>query len=149
MADVFTKAKRSQVMAAIRSSGNRATELRLATIFRAHGITGWRRHTELPGKPDFVFPRNRLAIFVDGCFWHACPKHGRRPESNARFWALKLDRNLRRDRQVNAKLRAQGWRVVRLWQHNLTDETRTIARILRKLLEARRDHEGKPGRKAS
>ncbi len=77
MADVFSKSKRSKVMAAIRSKGNKDTELRLAFILRAYGIKGWRRHYPLPGKPDFVFPKQRLAVFVDGCFWHSCPKHGR------------------------------------------------------------------------
>jgi DNA mismatch endonuclease (patch repair protein) len=80
VADVFTKKKRSQVMAAIRSTGNRANELRLAAIFRAHGITGWRRHQALPGKPDFVFRRERLAVFVDGCFWHGCRWHKNCPQ---------------------------------------------------------------------
>ena len=74
MTDVFSKKKRSQVMAAIRSKGNKTTELRLASILRAHGISGWRRHQPLFGKPDFVFRRERLAVFVDGCFWHGCPQ---------------------------------------------------------------------------
>ena len=70
MTDVFSKKQRSQVMAAIRSKGNKTTELRLASILRAHGIKGWRRDQPLFGKPDFVFRRERLAVFVDGCFWH-------------------------------------------------------------------------------
>lgn len=81
VADVFTKKKRSQIMAAVRSTGNRTTELRLASILRANGITGWRRHQPLPGKPDFVFRRERLAVFADGCFWHGCPRHLRMPFS--------------------------------------------------------------------
>jgi len=68
MADVFSKRKRSQVMAAIRSKGNKDTELKLASILRAHGIKGWRRHQPLVGKPDFIFLKQRLAVFVDGCF---------------------------------------------------------------------------------
>ena len=68
MPDVFTKKKCSQIMAAIRSRGNKATELKLATILRTARITGWRRHQPLPGRPDFVFRRQRLAVFVDGCF---------------------------------------------------------------------------------
>ena len=77
--DVFTKKKRSQVMAAIRSKGNKATELKLTSILRAAGITGWRRHQPIPGHPDFIFRRGRLAIFVDGCFWHGCRWHCRMP----------------------------------------------------------------------
>ena len=78
MADVFTKKKRSAVMAAIRSHGNKDTELKLISIFRGHGIKGWRRHQPLPGKPDFVFRRERLAVFVDGCFWHGHPESAKR-----------------------------------------------------------------------
>src|SRR5208282_440535 len=101
MADVFSKHKRSQVMAAIRSRGNKDTELKLASILRAARITGWRRHQSLPGKPDFVFRRERLALFVDGCFWHGCPRHGRQPGTNTAYWAKKLSRNKGRDRSVS------------------------------------------------
>jgi DNA mismatch endonuclease Vsr len=75
MPDTFTKQKRSEMMSRIRSAGNKGTELRLVQIFRTNSITGWRRGSKLPGKPDFVFPKQRLAVFVDGCFWHGCPKH--------------------------------------------------------------------------
>jgi DNA mismatch endonuclease (patch repair protein) len=98
MADIFTKRKRSAVMSAIRSRGNAATELRLIAVFRAHGITGWRRGASLQWKveglklkkfrvkPDFVFGARRLAVFVDGCFWHGCPLHATQPKTNAVCW---------------------------------------------------------------
>jgi DNA mismatch endonuclease (patch repair protein) len=121
MADVFSKRKRSQVMAAIRSKGNKDTELKLASILRAHGIKGWRRHQPLLGNPDFVFRRVRLALFVDGCFWHGCPKHGRNPDSNRNYWLPKLQRNKQRDRMVSRRLRKAGWRVLRLWAHDLNN----------------------------
>ncbi len=129
MADVFSKTKRSQVMAAIRSNGNKATELKLASILRAHGITGWRRHQPLPGKPDFVFRRERLAIFVDGCFWHGCPKHGRKPESNQNYWNKKLARNRSRDLKVCRELRKNHWGVLRFWEHTLTSEYVVVQRL--------------------
>jgi DNA mismatch endonuclease (patch repair protein) len=91
MTDVFSRKQRSQVMAAVRSRGNRATELKLILIFRVNGITGWRRNQRLPGKPDFVFRKERLAVFVDGCFWHGCPKHGELPAANRQYWCLKVD----------------------------------------------------------
>ncbi|MDF9832406.1 DNA mismatch endonuclease (patch repair protein) [Ereboglobus sp. PH5-5] len=133
MPDIFTKTKRSEVMSRVRSSGNKDTELRLITIFRAHRITGWRRNFKLPGKPDFVFPAHRLAVFVDGCYWHGCPVHYRRPKSNRKFWDAKIARNRQRDREVNRLLKARGWRVFRVWEHALTrkNETRTVARITR------------------
>jgi len=126
MADVFSKKKRSELMACIRSHGNQATEVALARLFRRHGITGWRRQVEVrikkaEGKifkvrPDFVFPKFRLAVFVDGCFWHGCPKHGTQPKGNRVFWKNKFARNKARDRRVNRALRRGGWRVVRIWE---------------------------------
>jgi len=129
MPDVFTKTKRSAVMSAIRSRGNKETELRLAFILRSNGIKGWRRNQGLPGKPDFVFRRERLAIFVDGCFWHGCPKHGRNPGSNRAYWLPKLERNRQRDLEVTKLLRKARWRVLRLWEHDLGNPARAASRI--------------------
>ncbi|MSU41216.1 MAG: very short patch repair endonuclease [Pedosphaera sp.] len=129
MPDVFTKAKRSQVMARIRGHGNKETELALIRIFRAHRITGWRRHQPVFGKPDFVFPKLRLAVFVDGCFWHGCPKHGTRPKQNRKFWDVKIARNKARDREVGRALRKRGWRVVRIWEHALAKPERVLNRL--------------------
>ena len=120
MADVFTKAKRSDVMSRIRGSGNRDTELRLIALFREHGITGWRRNAKVFGKPDFVFPKVRVAVFVDGCFFHGCPRHATMPKTNRAFWAEKLSRNKARDRKVTRTLRADGWCVLRVWECALT-----------------------------
>jgi len=100
MSDVFTKAKRSQVMSRIRAHGNKDTELALIRLFRAAGIKGWRRRQPMFGKPDFIFPKSKLAVFVDGCFWHGCPEHLTLPMNNRSFWARKLDANRRRDRLV-------------------------------------------------
>ena len=100
MPDVFTPAKRSAVMSLIRSRGNRATELRLIALMREHGITGWRRNAKVFGKPDFVFRRERVAISVDGCFWHGCPRHATTSANNRAFWKAKLARNTARDRGV-------------------------------------------------
>jgi DNA mismatch endonuclease (patch repair protein) len=119
MADVFSKAKRSQVMAAIRSSGNKDTELKFAAILRAAGISGWRRKQPLPGRPDFVFRQARLAVFIDGCFWHGCPEHGRKPDTNRTYWMPKLRRNRRRDVAVTRELVENGWTVLRFWEHQL------------------------------
>src|SRR5271155_146484 len=113
MADVFTRQKRSKVMARIRSCGNKDTELKLVTMFREHRCTGWRRGWPLLGRPDFVFARLRLSVFVDGCFWHGCRLHGRVPTSNRQYWFNKLIRNKTRDRKVTRKLRRSGWRVLR------------------------------------
>lgn len=131
MPDVFTKAKRSEVMSRIRSRGNRDTEL--ASLFRRHGITGWRRQNPVFGKPDFVFPKLRMGVFVDGCSWHACPIHATKQSNNAAFWRKKLAANKARDRKVNRRLRAAGWRVLRIWEHELAkrNETRLVVRLRR------------------
>ena len=135
MSDVFTKAKRSEVMSRIRSRGNRATELRLIALMREHGITGWRHNAPLFGKPDFVFRAAKLAVFVDGCFWHGCPRHYRAPTTSGKFWKEKVERNRRRDRDVTRTLRKAGWRVLRVWEcaFTRTRSPRTAARISRAL----------------
>lgn len=136
MADVFDTKRRSEVMSRIRGRGNRSTEQALASAFRQAGITGWRRHvaiklklgprvakhvgkTELVVRPDFVFRREHVAVFVDGCFWHQCPLHSKVPESNREFWEQKLARNVERDRLVSRELKKAEWRVVRVWEHDL------------------------------
>lgn len=133
MGDVFSTEKRSEVMSRIRGRGNKATEVALAKLLRAEGITGWRRHLPLVGKPDFAFPKQRVVIFVDGCFWHRCPKHSNLPRNNADFWKAKLQGNVRRDRLVTKQLRAAGWHVLRVWEHQLSDAERTARRVLKAL----------------
>jgi DNA mismatch endonuclease (patch repair protein) len=137
VADVFSPEKRSAVMSKIRASRNRATELRLIGLFRGNGITGWRRNSRLFGKPDFVFQRARVALFVDGCFWHRHPgcKFSYTPKSRAEFWLPKFEKNVARDLLVTRTLRKAGWRVVRIWecQLSLKNAKTTMARIKRAL----------------
>lgn len=144
MADVFSCVKRSSVMSKIRSRGNQRTEMVFVGLLRTNKIHGWRRHIKHkiqnpPEKcpptvrPDFTFSQKRILIFVDGCFWHLCPKHGHFPASRAPFWKRKLTRNLERDVLLNRALRKQGWRVLRVWEHELSrkNEPRLIKRIQR------------------
>jgi DNA mismatch endonuclease (patch repair protein) len=133
VADIFTKAKRSEVMSRIRSRGNHATELRMIALFRERRITGWRRNRRVFGNPDFVFPKHRVALFVDGCFWHGCPRHATMPASNRAFWKAKFARNAQRDRAVTRTLRKAGWRVLRVWECALATRShaRTAARVER------------------
>ena len=119
MADVFTAAQRSRIMAAVRSKGNRSTETALLSLLRLNHITGWRRQYPIAGKPDFAFPRARLAVFVDGCFWHGCPRCGSIPVSNRPYWEAKISRNIQRDRAQTKELRLKGWAVERIWEHDL------------------------------
>ncbi|MGA2907557.1 MAG: very short patch repair endonuclease [Terracidiphilus sp.] len=129
--DIFTKAKRSSVMAAIRHRGNRSTEGTFAGLLRCHRISGWKLHqSTVTGKPDFYFPKRRIAVFVDGCFWHGCPKCFQAPRQNAAFWAEKIERNRKRDRKVARALRREGVEVIRIWEHDLENRTRRVSRVI-------------------
>ena len=118
-------------MSLIKGTGNKRTEGVLVQLFREEGITGWRRHLKLPGKPDFTFRKERLTVFVDGCFWHGCPNCYRAPRSNKKFWEAKITRNRERDREVNLELRRRRWRVLRIAEHSLRkkDRKRLFSRI--------------------
>jgi DNA mismatch endonuclease (patch repair protein) len=108
--------QRSRIMSAIRGTGNATTELALAKVLRRLRLTGWRRHLPLRGRPDFAWPSLRVAVFVDGCFWHGCPHCYRAPRANAAFWRAKVEANRRRDRRTAAALRRAGWSVLRVWE---------------------------------
>ncbi|HVY71857.1 MAG TPA: very short patch repair endonuclease [Verrucomicrobiae bacterium] len=149
MADIWTKQKRSQVMSRIRSRGNKDTEHALIKILRGGKINGWRRHLPLMGRPDFTFRRERVVVFVDGCFWHGCEHHCRMPSSNRPFWKKKIARNQQRDRLVTRALKRLGWRVVRFWEHALRHEKRVIGRITRALATSRARAIKRPARKFS
>ena len=139
MVDTISKKKRSDVMSRIRGKHNERTELALMELMRASAVSGWRRHLRITGTPDFSFPRQRVAIFVDGCFWHGCPKCYRRPKSNRRFWDTKIATNKRRDRRVSRELKAAGWKVIRIWEHSLAKQpVRCIKRIQKALRENQR-----------
>ena len=115
-----------------RDGANNGPRLALAVLLRRNRMTGWRRHAPIFGKPDFVFRIERVAVFVDGCFWHCCPEHSRMPATNRRFWVKKLEGNRRRDRLVTGTLRASGWRVVRIWEHDIrTRPSVCVGRIAR------------------
>lgn len=123
---------RSKNMAAIRSKGNRSTELAMVSLLRQHKFHGWRRHLDLFGKPDFAWRRERLALFVDGCFWHGCPRCRQAPVNNAQYWQSKFERNSRRDREVSLELRRCGWSILRIWECEI-GHANTVNRIRRSL----------------
>jgi len=129
--DVFTKKKRSEVMARIRGRGNRSTERRFAAILRARRISGWCLHSsQVAGHPDVFFPRHQLAIFVDGCFWHGCKECFRSPAQNRSFWMRKILENVRRDRRIDRYLRRRGISVMRVWEHDLERRTSKVGILL-------------------
>ena len=118
MADNLTKEQRSYNMSRIRSRDT-STEKALIRVMRKAGISGWRRKSKLCGKPDFVFIRFHTAVFVDGCYWHGCRKCRLASKSNNDYWAPKIAGNARRDRKNTKTLRELGWKVVRIWEHDL------------------------------
>ena len=119
LSDMFDKEKRSEIMSSVKSTGNKSTEMLLINLFKLNGIKGWRRNYPLFGNPDFVFPKRKVAVFVDGEFWHGHPTRGQIPKTNTEFWKNKINKNRRRDREVNRTLKKRGWKIVRIWQHEL------------------------------
>lgn len=117
--DTFTPQERSRIMSSVKAKGNKSTELKLLELFKLYKLKGWRRKYLINGNPDFVFPKARLAIFVDGCFWHGCSEHCRIPKSNKEYWVTKINQNKKRDYKVTKELRGKNWMVIRLWEHEL------------------------------
>lgn len=130
MADTFSKEKRSQIMAAILGRNNRSTERRLRAGLVSSGISGWRVNAkDLAGTPDFVFDKQKIAVFVDGCFWHGC-KCKRPSKTNVDFWTTKIERNVARDKRDSRVLRRQGWKVIRVKEHELK---RSVSKVVHRI----------------
>ena len=121
MVDIFSKKKRSKIMSRIRSRDTKI-ELAVKPIFE---MAGFGYHPEgIAGSPDFAHLGAKIAVFIDGCFWHGCVKHLRLPKTNLQFWADKINRNTSRDRRTNRELRKRGWLVVRVWECDVPKESR-------------------------
>lgn len=110
----------------VRSKENKSTELKLIAIFKSLGIKGWRRNYSVVGHPDFVFPKRRVAIFVDGCFWHGHDCRNTRPADNAEYWQKKRQRNVEHDQLVTAMFEQRGWTVIRIWECELKKKNAEI-----------------------
>lgn len=124
MADVFDREKRSNIMLKVRSKGNKSTELKLIEIFRKEHITGWKRDYPVKGHPDFVFLNKKIAVFVDGCFWHGHDCRNTRPSDNQEYWQRKRERNIRHDQEITVLFESRGWRVLRIWECELKAKNR-------------------------
>ena len=128
---------RSSIMSAIRGKSNKTTETTLRLALVRAGVSGWRLHArDITGQPDFYFDVEKLAVFVDGCFWHGCSTCGHVPKTRSEFWGEKFKRNKARDVLVNRTLRREGIRVIRLWEHVLKDpqkRNRAVDRVRRTL----------------
>lgn len=125
MADVFDSKKRSDIMSKVRSNNNKSTELALIKFFKENNITGWKRNYPVKGHPDFVFLDKKIAVFVDGCFWHGHDCRNTRPSDNAEYWQKKRERNIKRDKEVTAMFENRGWTVIRIWECELKNKNRS------------------------
>ena len=105
----------------------------------------YRLHSRLPGRPDIVFPARRVVVFVDGCFWHQCPQHATLPRKNREFWQAKLGGNRRRDAEINARLSAEGWTVLRVWEHEIREDVAPVAGRIARMLRATPDQSASRG----
>lgn len=134
MTDVHTKEQRSRNMSAVKARGNKTTELVFLELLKTNKITGWRRHyKKIYGTPDFAFPKQKVAVFIDGCFWHGC-KCSHLPKTNRAFWKKKIRANKERDKKTNREVQKTGWTVLRVWEHELKNRPdRSIKKLALKL----------------
>ncbi|MBW3001863.1 very short patch repair endonuclease [Candidatus Woesearchaeota archaeon] len=133
MTDVLTKEQRSYCMSKIRGKHTKP-ELKLRRELTKRGLRGYRIHYKLIGSPDMVYPKYRLAIFIDGCFWHKCPKCFIEPATRKQFWLQKIKGNVQRDIKVRKALRKKGWKVIRFYEHEIKkDLNRCFKKILNEL----------------
>ena len=137
--DVHDQRTRSFNMSRIRSRDTKP-ELRLRKFAWASGLRGYRIRTKLPGRPDMVFSKTRVVVFVDGCFWHSCPEcsDGRAPKSNTKYWSEKRRRNRERDVRQTKSLEDDGWIVLRFWEHRVLKETAACVRLIERAVQMTR-----------
>jgi DNA mismatch endonuclease, patch repair protein len=126
LVDRITKEKRSKIMSAIHSK-NTKPEINLRRVLWKKGLR-YRIHYGKE-KIDIAFPSTRVAVFVDGCFWHGCPIHSHLPKSNKEYWLPKLKKNMERDKETTKRLWEDGWKVLRFWEHELMDIQEVIEQI--------------------
>jgi len=130
MTDRLSSVARSRLMGRVRHEGT-TPEILLRQALWAAGLRYRLKMSKgLPGSPDILFPGAKVAIFVDGCFWHGCPVHGTLPKTRTEFWRAKISRNRERDAHVDVKLVARGWQVVRLWEHQIRDDLSTCVTVI-------------------
>lgn len=129
MTDTFSKSKRSEIMSKIK---HKDTKLELSFKKMISGLH-FRYQPKIIGKPDFALKRLRIAVFVDSCFWHKCPKHYRQPKSNKKYWISKIERNVTRAKEINKTLKKSGWTIIRLWEHDFKNNPTKCINKIKKL----------------
>lgn len=130
MSDTFSKEKRSQIMSRIRSKETKL-ELKFKELLKGLRFS---YQPKIKGKPDFALKKYKIAIFIDSCFWHKCPKHFRQPSTNKKYWISKIDRNVERAKEVNNQLKNKGWKVLRFWEHEIKGNSKKCLSIIKEVL---------------
>jgi DNA mismatch endonuclease (patch repair protein) len=139
--DTVKSLERSRIMSKIRSKNNRTTELCLRSLLVRNCLRGWKvRPKGIPGNPDFVFTKERIAIFVDGSFWHGAPGFKRYPKTRIEYWKPKIEGNRRRDKLISSALRRQGWSVLRFWDTDLHDNPSGVIKKIQRSIQQRISH---------
>ncbi|MDD4126928.1 MAG: very short patch repair endonuclease [Methanomicrobium sp.] len=133
MTDVLTLEQRKRNMSAVKSK-NTKPEIKIRKMLWEKGIRGYRVHYDLPGKPDITFTKYKIAVFIDGCYWHKCPECFREPKTNTEFWMNKINRNVERDKEITKELENMGWTVLRFWEHQVRKNPDVIIAIITKKL---------------
>ena len=118
MTDTVSKKKRSEIMSAIRSK-NSKIEVDFRKVIWKAGFRYRKNPSKYFGKPDLVLKKHKVVIFVDSCFWHGCKKHCRLPSTRKDYWIPKIERNKQRDKEVGKYYKKIGWKIIRIWEHNL------------------------------
>jgi len=136
MVDVHTPKQRSYNMSMIRGK-NTKPELILRKLLSSYSIKGYRLNVKMTGKPDMIFGKYKVVIFIDGCFWHKCPKCFIEPENNKKFWKSKIEGNVKRDKTVNKILKKEGWQVIRIREHLLRKRPNNVYKQVLSILEER------------
>jgi DNA mismatch endonuclease (patch repair protein) len=133
MTDVLSSEQRKKNMSRIRGK-NTGPEKKLRKFLWSQGIRGYRIHFNLPGKPDIVFTKKKIAIFIDGCFWHKCPFDFQEPETRKEFWMKKINSNVERDARNTRQLQEAGWTVMRFWEHDIRKKPDEIIKKIKETL---------------
>jgi len=131
MTDILTPSQRKYNMSRIRGK-NTGPEIKLRKLLWTQGVRGYRIHYKLPGKPDIIFTKKKIAIFIDGCFWHKCPVCFQEPETRKEFWMKKIGSNVNRDLKNTLQLQDEGWTVLRFWEHEIR---KTPDNVVEKILQ--------------
>lgn len=133
MVDIFSRKKRSEIMSKVRNKDSKI-EIEFRKKLWKAGFRYRKNSTKYFGKPDIVLKKFQTVIFIDSCFWHGCKKHGSMPQVRKKFWEKKLERNKQRDREVNRYYKKIGWKIIRIWEHNLKNNSeKSLNTILAKL----------------